>query len=182
MSLASGRSKTGLSYGSYGIGTTNHLAGEQLCQLGQFTATHVPYNGATRPILDLLAGRIDFLLVNMPDALARRSDTGLRFLAVSSTERMAQLPEVPTFAEAGFPGLVADSWFGILVRSDVPLPTRQRLEAVWVEVLNRPDAKPSLEDKGFSGLGLSSTACREQIERYAKVYAEIIQRGNIRAE
>jgi tripartite-type tricarboxylate transporter receptor subunit TctC len=179
---AARRSTGGLSYGSYGIGTTNHLAGEQLCQLAQFNATHVPYNGASQPILDLSAKRIDFLLVNAPDALARRTDARIRMLAVSSEDRMPQLSDVPTFREAGYPAIVADSWFGILARSDVPLVARERLETVWKSALGLPDTRTSLEDRGFSGLGMSSSFCAEQIRHYAQVYAEIIRHGNIRVE
>ena len=180
--VAAHRSKTGLSYGSYGIGTTNHLAGEQLCQLAQFTATHVPYNGASQPILDLISKRIDFLLVNAPDALARRTDNRIRMLAVSSESRMAQLPEVPTLAEVDYPNLVADSWFAIVARREVPLAARERLEAVWKSTLGIPDVRSSLEDRGFSGLGMSSSFCIKQIQYYAEIYAEIIRRANVHVE
>jgi tripartite-type tricarboxylate transporter receptor subunit TctC len=179
---AARKSKAGLSYGSYGIGTTNHLAGEQLCQLAGFTATHVPYNGASRPILDLTAGRIDFLLVNMPDALARRGDNNVQLLAVSSKERATQLPKLPTLSEAGFPDLVADSWFAIVVRSDVPLPARMRLEGAWRAGLTRPEVQKGLEERGFSGLALAASYCAAEIRRYAEVYAGIIKRGNIQVD
>ena len=109
---AARRPGAGLSFGSYGTGTSNHIGAEQLKLLAGLNTTQVPYRGAQAEV-DLLAGRIDFMLANLPNVLQPVAAGQLKALAVAAPRRSPGLPEVPTLAELGFP-VLSDSWFGVV--------------------------------------------------------------------
>ncbi|MCK8785439.1 tripartite tricarboxylate transporter substrate binding protein [Roseomonas sp. NAR14] len=179
---AARRPGDGLSFGSYGIGTSNHLGAEQFKQAAGLNATHVPYNGGPQATTDLIGGRIQFMFANLPDILQSVRGGELRAIAISADARARELPEVPTMAELGFPLVLSDSWFGVLMRSDVPAAARARLESAWIAALNRPEVRGRLEDQGFTVLAKPAAEFGKEIRRYAETYAEVIRMGNIRVE
>jgi tripartite-type tricarboxylate transporter receptor subunit TctC len=172
----------GLSFGSYGIGTSNHLGGEQFRESARLNATHVPYNSPAQATNDLIGGRLQFMLANLPDIIQPSQVGQLRPIAISAPARVRELPDVPTMAELGFPLVLSDSWFGLVARSNVPAPARARLEAAWVAALNRPEVKGRLEEMGFTVLAYGSQRFGEEIARYTATYAEVIRANNIRVE
>ncbi len=181
--LAAGRrAGQGLAFGSYGVGTSNHLGGEQFARLAQLNATHVPYNGAPQAYTDLLGNRIQWMFANLPDVIQPVSLGQWRALGVSAEQRLPQLPQVPTMAELGFPLVLSDSWFGIIVRSETPQPARARLEAAWIAALNRPEVRGRLEEQGFTVLARGAEGFGADIRRYAQTYAQVIRDANIRVE
>ena len=117
-----------LNYSSTGVGTSSHLSSYMLMDELGVNATHVPYKGADA-VNDLLAGRIDFMFATIPSVIGHIRSGKLRALAVSTKQRSATLPELPTIAESGYPGFDAGSWFGFFA----PKGTPQQV----VDVVNR---------------------------------------------
>ena len=98
--LAAGRrAGAGLSFGSYGIGTSNHLGAEQFSRLAGLNTTHVPYNGAPQAYTDLMGGRIQFMFANLPDVIQPAQGGQMRILAIAAEARVREFPNVPTMAE-----------------------------------------------------------------------------------
>ncbi|OAE63720.1 ABC transporter substrate-binding protein [Achromobacter insolitus] len=117
-----------LNYSSTGVGTSSHLSSYMLMDELGVNATHVPYKGADA-VNDLLAGRIDFMFATIPSVIGHIHAGKLRALAVSTSQRSATLPDLPTIAESGYPGFDAGSWFGFFA----PKGTPQQV----VDVVNR---------------------------------------------
>ncbi|MGG5823127.1 Bug family tripartite tricarboxylate transporter substrate binding protein [Falsiroseomonas sp. HW251] len=176
------RPGAGLSFGSYGIGTSNHLGGEQLRETARLNATHVPYLNPAQAHNDLIGGRLQFMLANLPDMIQPAQIGQVRPVAISAPARVRELPDTPTMAELGFPVVLSDSWFGLVARSNVPAPARARLEAAWVAALNRPEVRGRLEEMGFTVLAYGSDRFGQEIARYTETYAEVIRANNIRVE
>ena len=176
------RPGAGLAFGSYGIGTSNHLGGEQFRELARLNATHVPYSGAPQANTDLMGNRLQFMFGNLPDMMQLVQTGQLRAIAISAEQRVASLPDVPTMAELGFPLVLSDSWFGLITRADVPVAARARLEAAWLAALNRPEVRGRLEETGFTVLAKPAAAFGEEIRRYTATYAQVIRVNNIRVE
>lgn len=181
--LAAGRRPgQGMAFGSYGIGTSNHLGGEQFRELATLNATHVPYTGGAQANTDLLGNRLQFMFANLPDMIQPVQTGQLRAVAISAEARVKDLPEVPTMAELGFPLVLSDSWFGLICRADVPAPARARLEAAWIAALGRPEVRGRLEEMGFTVLAKPAAQFGEEIRRYTAVYAEVIRANGIKVE
>lgn len=181
--LAAGRrAGANMAFGSYGIGTSNHLGGEQFRELSRIGATHVPYNGAPQAYTDLIGGRLQFMFANLPDVIQPSQAGQMRPIAISAERRVRELPNVPTMAELGFPLVLSDSWFGLITRADVPAPARARLEAAWTTALTRPEIRGRLEELGFTVLAKPSAEFGTEIRRYTETYAQVIRANNIRVE
>jgi tripartite-type tricarboxylate transporter receptor subunit TctC len=181
--LAAGRrAGANLAFGSYGIGTSNHLGGEQFRELTRIGATHVPYNGAPQAYTDLIGGRLQFMFANLPDVIQPSQAGQMRPIAISAERRVRELPSVPTMAELGFPLVLSDSWFGLITRAEVPAAARTRLETAWLAALNRPEVKGRLEELGFTVLAKPSAEFGTEIRRYTETYAQVIRSNNIRVE
>ena len=127
-----------LNFGSPGTGTTGHLGLAMFMHVAGVRVTHVPYRGAAPAIQDLLAGQIDGVVDNPPTVIAHIQAGKLRPLAVAANSRMAILPELPTFAEAGVPNYEASSWFGIVAPAGTPKEVVARLHAEIVKALKNP--------------------------------------------
>ncbi|WP_270934961.1 Bug family tripartite tricarboxylate transporter substrate binding protein [Falsiroseomonas oryzae] len=176
------RPGNGLSFGSYGIGTSNHLGGEQFRETARLNATHVPYLSPAQAHNDLIGGRLQFMLANLPDMIQPAQLGQIRAVAISNPTRVRELPETPTMTEMGFPLVLSDSWFGLVVRANVPPAARARLEAAWLAALAQPAVRGRLEEMGFTVLAHPATRFGEEIRRYTDVYAEVIRANNIRVE
>lgn len=181
--LAAGRKPgPGLSFGSYGIGTSNHLGGEQFRESARLNALHVPYTGPTQAYADLTGGRLDFMFANLPDVLQPVAAGQWAPIAIAADQRAREMPAVPTMAELGFPVVLSDSWFGLICRADVPAPARARLEAAWLASLARPEVRGRLEEQGFTLLARPAAAFGAEIRRYADTYAGVIKANGIKVE
>ncbi len=116
-----------LSYGTYGTGTSAHLAGELFKSLAKVNLTTVPYKGAAPAITDLLGGQIQVMFTTVASAASLIESGQLRALAVTSAERSPAFPDVPTVAEAGVPGYSAESWYGLFAPAKTPPEIIERL-------------------------------------------------------
>ena len=134
-------------YGTSGIGSANHLFGELLKIEGQAPEhDHVPYQGSAPAMQDLLGGQIDSVFDPVTTNVAQLKAGSLRALAVSTPTRLAGLPNIPTFAEQGFPSLTGSQWLGLSAPKGLPVPIVQRLTALIPEILGKPDLAFRLEE------------------------------------
>lgn len=123
-----------LRFGSSGNGTSIHLAGEMFKVATGVEMEHVPYRGSAPAQTDLLAGRIELMFELLPGTIGQIRAGGVRPIAVASRARMAALPDVPTFTEAGVPGFVTGAWFGVFAPAGTPDPVVRRVAAAMAEM------------------------------------------------
>ncbi len=134
-------------YGTSGIGSANHLYGELLKFEGQAEQhDHVPYQGSAPAMQDLLGGQIDSVFDPVTTNVTQLKAGSLRALAVSTPARLAGLPNIPTFAELGYPTFTGSQWLGLSAPKNLPAPIAQRLTALIPEILSKPDIVSRLDD------------------------------------
>lgn len=144
--LAAAKTKP-VRYGSSGIGSANHLFGEMLKIEGNAPQhDHVPYQGSSPAMQDLLGGQIESVLDPITTNVAQLKAGSLRALAVSTPNRLPALPNIPTFAELGFPKLTGSQWLGLSGPKNLPAPIAQRLTALIPEIFAKPDIMARLEE------------------------------------
>ncbi|UGY03620.1 Bug family tripartite tricarboxylate transporter substrate binding protein [Bradyrhizobium quebecense] len=147
-----------LNFGSAGTGGTVHLAGEMFKQMAGVEMTHVPYKGAGPALTDLLSGNIQLMFDTLGTALPPVKSGMLRALAVTSTERIPDLPDLPTIAESGYPDYAVSVWYGIAAPSKVPDEIADKIKASLDRVLNDEAFRASLVRIGFPPLRVKSQA------------------------
>ena len=137
-----------LSFGSGGVGTSNHLAGEMFSSSTGAGLVHVPYKGTPSAYADLMAGRVDMMFDNIVPAMAQIKSGQLKPIAVSSAKRSAALPEVPTLSESGIPGFEAVSWVGLLAPAGTPKSILDKIHQDLLTVLALPEIKERMATSG----------------------------------
>ncbi len=148
--LAFARANPGkLSYGSFGNGTSAHLAGELFKNLAKVDMVHVPYKGSAPALTDLLGGQIDLMFTTMASVAQHIKSGRLRALAVTSSERSTAYPNLPTIAEAGVPGYAAESWYGIYVPAGTPAAIITRLNGAVHAAVKSAAFKSRIEEEGL---------------------------------
>ncbi|MGY3588854.1 tripartite-type tricarboxylate transporter receptor subunit TctC [Bradyrhizobium sp. USDA 4341] len=147
-----------LNFGSAGTGGTVHLAGEMFKQMAGVEMTHVPYKGAGPALTDLLSGNIQLMFDTLGTALPPVKSGMLRALAVTSTERIPDLPDLPTIAESGYPDYAVSVWYGIAAPSKVPDDIVGKIKASLDRALNDEAFRASLVRIGFPPLRVKSQA------------------------
>ncbi|MCC8955801.1 tripartite tricarboxylate transporter substrate binding protein [Bradyrhizobium sp. Pear77] len=152
-----------LNFGSAGTGGTVHLAGEMFKQMAGVEMTHVPYKGAGPALTDLLSGNIQLMFDTLGTALPPVKSGMLRALAVTSTERIPDLPDLPTIAESGYPDYAVSVWYGIAAPSKVPDEIADKIKASLDRALNDEAFRASLVRIGFPPLRVKSQA---EIDRF----------------
>ena len=153
-----------LSYGTFGVGTSAHLAGELFKDMAKVNLTAVPYKGAAPAITDLIGGQIQVMFTTVASAASLVEAGQLRAIAVTSAERSPAFPKLPTVAEAGVPGYAAESWYGLFAPARTP--------ADIVERLNK-SAALAVQSDPFKRLGVNEglvvmTRPPEELDRYVR--------------
>ena len=166
----------GINYASSGSGTVAHLATEQLQRIANVKLTHVPYKGAAQGVTDLIGGQIQMYISSVVTLSGHIRNGKMRALAVTSAKRSADLPNVPTVAEAGYKGFEAVTWFGIAAPAGVPKDAVAKLNAAFNKALETPDVRKKLTEQGADVLGGPSeqfaALVRDETVRWAKVVKE----------
>lgn len=162
-----------VTFGSGGNGSTLHFAGEAFQQAAGIKMTHVPYKGAGEAMVGLISGQIDTMLPSTPTAASQIKGGKVRALAVSGSKRLAQFPDIPTFAEAGAPGFAMVNWSGLAVPAGTPKEIVARLQAEVRKALDTPDMKEFLAGMSAEPGGMDPEAfaklIRDETARWAKV-------------
>ena len=169
----------GLSYASSGTGTSNHVNTELLARRIGARFVHVPYRGFVNWESDLLQNRVQFTLANLPSVVPAAREGRLRILAVAHTARVAALPQTPTLAEAGVPGVVSNSWFGIVAPAGVPAEICARLEAAIRGTLARADVRARLAELWIEPIGSDAETFRRFIASEIATNAEVIRSSGV---
>ncbi len=171
-----------LNYANSGSGTTAHLAGELFKRMAGVDIVGIAYKGGGPAIIDLIAGNVQIYFSTIPAALQQVKAGKLRALAVTSTTRVAEIPEYPTVAEAGLPGFQVIGWFGLFAPAGTPNAVIQKLNTEIVKTLKAPETRERLSGHGLiPGGGTSQDLGRflsEEIARWRKLIQEAGIRGN----
>ena len=162
-----------LNYGSTGNGSAAHLIGELFKTTAGIDLVHVPYRGSAPAVTDLLAGQVQVMFATLPTVLPHVQDNRLRGLAITAPARLASQPAVPTLVESGFPGLIADAWFGLLAPAGTPMDIVSRLAQETAKAVQAEDSRRTLAAQGFevttSTPAQFSEHIRGEIAKWAKV-------------
>jgi len=172
----------GISFGSSGVGTSNHLAGELFRMRTGLDMTHVPYRGGGPVLTDLIAGTIQLGFMNLPTVIPPAEAGRVRIIAVCTAERVALRPDLPTVAESGVPDYAVRSWMGLFAPRGTPAPIVNRMSAVSKEVLETPQMQTRLRDLGSEAIWMDApTTDRFVREEYAR-WAPIVRAAGIKIE
>lgn len=159
----------GLTYSSQGVGTAGHLLGAMLQAQTGGNFIHVPMKGAAAATTEVVAGRVDLLFSSYGTAAPFLRDNRLRALAIASSQRSPVMPDVPTLAEAGFPGIELDYWFGVFAPAGTPDAVVQRLNKEITQAVRHPDVAKGLLAEGVQIITMSPG-------EFAKLMADDTQR------
>jgi tripartite-type tricarboxylate transporter receptor subunit TctC len=162
-----------LNYASGGNGSAGHMAGELLKSQAGVSAVHIPYAGAGPAQLGLLAGQTDFMFDNLASATAQIKAGKLKAFAVTTAQRAAALPDVPTMAESGLPGFDVSTWFGVFAPAGTPAAVVARLNESLTAALRTPEMRERLARMGAEPAPMSSEQfaqlVRSELAKYQKV-------------
>ena len=169
-------------FASSSNGTPGHLAGEVFKAAAKLDVTHIPYKGSAPALTDVVGGQVTYMLDSMPSSISLVKGGKLRALAVTSAQRVEALPDVPTFAELGYPDVNLTTWYGMWAPAQTPSDLIAALYQTVSGVLRQPDVRTRLADSQAMPVGDTP----EQFDAYcrseAKRYAEIVQRAGIRLQ
>ena len=171
----------GASYGSAGVGTSQHLAGELFKTMAKVDIQHVPYRGIAAVMPDLLAGRLTFAFGNISAVLPLVRDGKLRALAVSSPKRSPAVPDVPTMIEAGFPAFNSNAWFALMVPAGTPQPIIEKLHRETVRILALPEVRKRFDALGMEVVGNTPVEFAAVIKNETPFWAKVIKDAGIKA-
>ena len=182
--IALARQKPGaLNYASIGIGSAPHLGAELFKSVAAVDITHVPYRGSSaQAITALLAGDVEMFLVGTSTAVPHIQSGTLRGLAVTARNRVDGLPDVPTFAEAGLPGVDVSIWFAVLVPGGTPGAIVKKLNADIVQVVADPEFKQALKARGFEAMSSTPEQLAEFMDKDYVKFRNLIQKLGLQVE
>ena len=166
-----------LNYGSSGTGSTPHLAMELLKRSAQIEMVHVPYKGMGPATMDLMGGQLQLTFADMPVLLQQVKASKLRSLAVGTPKRSANLPDVPTMIEAGFPKVEASNWYGLFAPAGTSRDIIARLNTETVKAMSNPELKSFMQNQGAEAAGSTpeqlSALHRREFEKWGSVIKAI---------
>jgi len=171
-----------LAYATPGNGTPHHLSTEMLKLAAGLDVTHVPYKGMAIALPDLVAGRVQFTITGLPAVAAQLKGGKLRVLATVGRARSAVLPEVPTFTEAGVPGVEMNFWMGVAAPAGTPKPVVARINAEFNRVLKLPAIRDKLAAQGIDVAGGTPEEFAARMRADLATYTRVIKATGIRVE
>nr|WP_245152307.1 tripartite tricarboxylate transporter substrate binding protein [Allopusillimonas soli] len=178
--IALAKSEPGkLSFASSGVGGSPHLAGEMLKLRAGIDMLHVPYKGATPALNDVLAGNVSLGFMTSLGALPHMQAGKLRPIAVASPHRLADLPDVPTMAEAGLPDFDVVSWNGLAAPSGTPKPIIDKLNKEVNSILAMPDVRQRLKSLGAEPVGGTPEAFKAYVNAEIEKWGVVARKANI---
>jgi len=162
-----------LRYGSPGIGFTPHLTMELFKSMAGIDVQHIPYKSGAQAIADVLGGQIHAQFNNLPSQLPNLKGGKIRGLAVTSAQRSAQLPDVPTVAESGYRGFEVTVWYGLCAPAKTPMPVLAILQAGVMKAVATPDLRQRFADQGVEPRAITGPEFdafyKAEVARWAKV-------------
>lgn len=181
--IAYGKKNPGaITFGSAGAGSSGHLWGELLKQRADIDIRHVPYKGMGPALIDVIGGRITFVLDAAVTGISQLKAGNLRAIASTSHKRIPMLADVPTFAESGLKGFEPLSWYGVFAPAATPKPIIDRLNSAIAVVASSPEYKKDLMALGMSAEASTSEALKSRIVNDSKLWSEVIRVANLSSQ
>ncbi len=181
--VALAKAKPGkLTYASSGTGGSPHLAGEWLEQVARVAMVHIPYRGGAAAARDVMAGHVDFGFQTALSALPHMKVGKLKPLAVAAHERLALMPDVPTMAEAGYPGFEVSSWNGLFAPAGTPPAIIGKLHREMVKIVAMPDVRAKLLAQAATPIGSSPEQFRAFVKAEIERWAKVVKAADIRID
>lgn len=177
--IALARQKGGMTYGSAGNGSISHLTGELMKKVTGLQLQHVPYKSAGAALTAVLSGEVPLSFLSPVTAYAQLKAGKVKALAVSSKERFAGAPDIPSATEAGLAGVEAELWFGLLATAGTPKPIITKLNREIVGILNSPDVKKGLLERGAIATPSTPEELAAWIRSELKKWTPIIKASGI---
>lgn len=169
-----------INFGSYGLGSSNYFAAEIYRALSGADITHVPYRGAAPAMLALLAGEIDITFDTLPNLATQLRAQSVKPLGVGSRERSPLYPDMPTVIEAGVPGYISGTFFGVWAPKGTPPAIVSRLNDAFIQVLRQPEVKDTFERIGNRVLATGPASLQERVETEVKSLQRLVEERNLR--
>jgi tripartite-type tricarboxylate transporter receptor subunit TctC len=181
--IATAQAKPGqLNFSSAGVGSGTHFAGELLKAMAAIEVTHVPYKGIPEALTDAMTGRVHFFMSPIANAVNLVKEGKVRALGVSSKQRDALLPDLPTVAEAGVPGYQSILWFGLLTSAKTPQSTIAKLNTEIKRILADPELRTRWIPIGLEPTPTSPAEFDRLMADDTKTFTKLARAGNIKAE
>ncbi|MCW5644704.1 MAG: tripartite tricarboxylate transporter substrate binding protein [Rhodoferax sp.] len=171
-----------VNFASGGTGTAAHLAGEQFNTIAGIRMTHVAYKGGAPAQTDLIGGQVQAMFANLPEVLPHVQAGKLRAVALTGQARSRELPQVPTFAEAGFAQLDAKSWFGWFAPAATPAAVLEKLSGAVASAVADPAVQARLQDMGAEPVGSRSAAFQPYVVQEVERWRLLVQRSGASAD
>jgi tripartite-type tricarboxylate transporter receptor subunit TctC len=169
-------------FGSPGTGTAGHLAGELLNMVAGIKMQQIPYKGAALAVNDLLGGQIKLAITASPVATPLVKAGKLRAIAVTSLQRSAALPDVPTVAESGYPGFSTDNMYGVVATAGTPRAVVEKLNREIVRIVQAPDMKERLISQGYDPIGNSPEEFAAYLRSEFVKWQKVVKQTGIRVD
>ena len=180
--VAAAKGAKGANYGSIGSGSLGHLAMALLGKNGGMNFNHIPYKGGGPLMNDAVAGHVPLAIGSVFVVKPHVDSKRMRALAVTTSKRAPQLPDVPTIAESGFAGFDAPAWWAVLAPVKTPPAIVQRMNEAINKVMKNPEVAKRLESQGIDVLGGTSQAGQAFIERQMDIWAKVVKDNNIKPD
>jgi tripartite-type tricarboxylate transporter receptor subunit TctC len=181
--IAYAKSNPGLAYGSAGNGSPQHLAAEMLRSAAGIDIRHVPYRGSVPAMLDVIAGHIPFMIVDLQPALQQIKEGKVRVLGVTTPKRVAAAPDIPTIAEGGLAGYELVAWQGVVAPAGTPRPVVDALAAQIKKLLDNPSTRERFTSIAIEPLPESTPdSFGDYIKSEVDRWAEIVKKSGAEAE
>ena len=168
-----------IAYGTAGIGSTHHLAGELLASMAKVDLLHVPYRGDAGSITALLAGDVPFIIAPPTAVLSNIKAGKLKAIAATGPQRWVGLPDVPTVAEQGVPGYDVRSWAGLMAPAGTPKPVIDKLNAETLKTLQLPHVKTRLEEMGGDVRGSTPDEMKNMVAFETQKWIQVVNNAKI---
>lgn len=169
-------------YASFGSGTTAHFTAEIVLQAVGAKLLHIPYRGSAPAMSDLIGGRVPFSVDTVTAAIPQIKAGKVKAIGVTTAQRSSQLPDVPTFAEAGYPEVNADTWIMLVAPKGIPPAVRTKLEKALADIVATPDMQKALREQGAEPAFSGAEASARQIETELPLMRAIAARANIQPD
>ncbi len=170
-----------LNFGSAGLGSGGHLAGELYKQRAGIQAQHIPYKGTGPALIDLIAGRYDFNFAGLQGAQPHVRSGKLRAIAMTTPKRVGAMPDIPAMAEA-LPGFEVVGWYGVLAPKGLPAPILTKLNGELVKIVNQPDVHERIVADGSEPVGSSPEAFHEFLDKDLAKWAKVVKESGAKFE
>ena len=178
--IALAKTKPGqLNFGTAGVASSNHMAGELFMSMAGIKLNHVPYKGNAPALTDLIGGHVEMIISGVPALIPHIKSGRIRAVAIGSAKRFAAVPEVPTFDEQGLKGYEASTWFGFMAPAKTPRDIIVKLNSETAKILASKEIRERYQTEGLEPQGGSPEAFAKFIDSEIALYTRVVKAANL---